>query len=74
MTEQITALARAMGAEGTEELLTALCRAAETRDYCARPGLTEGVLANAAHIVWATGGSKVPKAEKQHYYEEGKKA
>ena len=29
MTEQITALARAMGAEGTEELLTALCRAAE---------------------------------------------
>ena len=29
MTEQIAALARAMGAEGTEELLTALCRAAE---------------------------------------------
>ena len=45
----------------------ALCRAAETRDYCASHGLTETVLANAAHIVWATGGSLVPEDIRAEY-------
>ena len=37
MTEQITALARAMGAEGTDDLMSALSRAAED-DLRARLG------------------------------------
>ena len=44
-----------------------MCRAVETRDYCARHGLTEAVLANAAHIVWATGGSLVPEDIRAEY-------
>ena len=54
MTEQITALARAMGAEGTEELLTALCRAAEdslrSRLRTLTPPHSRTILAMAASI------------------------
>lgn len=39
----------------------ALCQREETRAYCAAHGLTEKVLANGTHIVWATGGSLVPE-------------
>ena len=42
--------------------------------YPAQAGISPEALAHSTQLVWATGGSMVPKAEMQHYYEEGKKA
>ncbi|MDD6880539.1 MAG: D-serine ammonia-lyase [Firmicutes bacterium] len=40
-------------------------------EYLASRGLADK-MQNAAHILWATGGSMVPEAEMQSYYEKGK--
>lgn len=37
-------------------------------EYLAKANLTKEKLANATHILWATGGSMVPQAEMQSYY------
>ena len=42
--------------------------------YPAQAGISPEAMAHSTQLVWATGGSMVPKAEMQHYYEEGKKA
>lgn len=42
--------------------------------YPAQAGISPEAMAGSTQLVWATGGSMVPKAEMQHYYEEGKKA
>ena len=41
----------------------------ECARYCAENGLTEDILENAAHIVWATGGSMVPPEVRRQYLE-----
>ena len=40
--------------------------------WLAGQGLTEEKMANATHILWATGGSMVPEGEMKHYYDKGK--
>lgn len=44
---------------------------ADFREYIKKEGL-EDVLKDSVHLVWATGGSMVPKEEMEHYYEAGK--
>ncbi len=43
------------------------------KEYLEEKGLA-GKMQNATHILWATGGSMVPEAEMQKYYERGQKA
>ena len=42
--------------------------------YPAQAGISPEVMTNATQLIWATGGSMVPKEEMRHYYEEGKRA
>ena len=46
-------------------------QAAGAKDYLKAKGLTQK-MANATHILWATGGSMVPEKEMKTYYERGK--
>src|SRR6185436_18325661 len=54
------------GVPGMARLLT------EQQGYRTRMGLTRSRLANATHLVWATGGSMVPEQEMNSYLERGK--
>lgn len=47
---------------------------ASQADYLKRMNFTPQAIENAAHLVWATGGSMVPEAEMQTYLAKGKKA
>ena len=54
------------GAPGMVRVLT------ETDGYRARKGLTDARMANATHLVWATGGGMVPAAEMADYLSKGR--
>lgn len=54
------------GAAGMARVLS------EQQGYRARIGLTAGRLAQATHLIWATGGGMVPSAEMQAYLEQGR--
>ncbi|MEI2264625.1 D-serine ammonia-lyase [Erwinia sp. CGal63] len=43
-------------------------------DYLSRHGLEAKIMANATHLVWATGGGMVPEEEMQAYLAEGRRA
>ena len=44
----------------------------EPQGYRERMGLTSARLANATHLVWATGGGMVPETEMRAYLERGR--
>ena len=44
---------------------------ADANEYRIRLKLTSEQLANATHLVWATGGSMVPTSEMEHYLSKG---
>ncbi len=51
------------GFEGARKLL----QYEETRNYCKENGLSENILENSIHIVWATGGAMVPDESFDEY-------
>lgn len=51
--------------------LVGIQRVIQDPEYLERIGMTQGLLNNATHIAWATGGSLVPSCEKDNYIRAG---